>query len=53
MRSGAYTPGRYSLEEFVVHRIASYILDRVTGPQHAPAQTARDSMQQAKAVGQR
>jgi choline monooxygenase len=53
MRSGAYTPGRYSLEEFVVHRIANYILDRVTDPQHAPAQTARDSMQQAKAVGQR
>jgi len=35
MRSGAYKPGRYSLEEFVVHRIANYVLDRVIGPDDA------------------
>jgi choline monooxygenase len=29
MRSGSYRPGRYSLEEYVVHRIANYVLDRV------------------------
>jgi choline monooxygenase len=32
MRSGAYTPGRYSPEEFIVHRIANRVLDRVIGP---------------------
>src|SRR4029079_2860943 len=35
MRSGAYRPGRYSLEEFIVHRIANYVLDRVIGPDDA------------------
>ncbi len=33
MRSGSYRPGRYSLEEFIVHRIANRVLDRVVGPQ--------------------
>ena len=51
LRSRAYRPGRYSLEEFIVHRIANYDLDRVVGPDHAPAQNSRDSM--LKAVGQR
>jgi choline monooxygenase len=32
MASGAYRPGRLSLEEFVVHRIAQRVLDRVIGP---------------------
>jgi choline monooxygenase len=32
MRSGAYRPGRYSLEEHIVHRIANRVLDRVVGP---------------------
>ena len=40
MRSGAYTPGRYSVEEFVVHRIANYVLDRVVGPEES-ARAAR------------
>jgi choline monooxygenase len=31
LRSGAYTPGRYSVEEFIVHRIANYVIDRVVG----------------------
>src|SRR5262249_50781688 len=35
MRSGAYRPGRYSLEEFVTHRIAHYVIDRVVGPPNA------------------
>jgi len=33
MRSGSYRPGRYSLEEFIVHRIANRVLDKVVGPQ--------------------
>jgi choline monooxygenase len=32
MRSGGYRPGRYSTEEFIVHRIANRVLDRVVGP---------------------
>ena len=32
MRSGGYRPGRYSLEEHIVHRIANRVLDRVIGP---------------------
>ena len=35
MATGAYRPGRLSLEEFVVHRIANRVLDRVIGPQEA------------------
>jgi choline monooxygenase len=33
MRSGAYKPGRLSTEEFIVHRIANRVLDRVIGAQ--------------------
>ncbi len=51
LRSGAYQPGRYSLEEFIVHRIANYDLDRVVGPDQAPAQSPRDTM--LKSVGGR
>ncbi len=29
LRSGAYKPGRYSTEEFIVHRIANWVLDKV------------------------
>lgn len=32
MRTGAYEPGRFSLEEYIVHRIANHVLDRVVGP---------------------
>ena len=35
MASGAYRPGRYSLEEYIVHRIANRVLDRVIGPDDA------------------
>lgn len=31
MGTGAYRPGRFSLEEYVVHRIANRVLDRVIG----------------------
>ncbi|HZS82933.1 MAG TPA: aromatic ring-hydroxylating dioxygenase subunit alpha [Stellaceae bacterium] len=31
MRSGAYRPGRYSLEEHITHKIANYVIDRVVG----------------------
>ena len=41
MRSGAYQPGRYSVEEFIVHRIANYVLDRVIGPQQASRKSVR------------
>lgn len=33
MRSGAFRPGRYSPEEFIVHRIANYVVDRLVGPE--------------------
>ena len=39
LRSQAYQPGRYSLEEYIVHRISNYVLDRVVGPGE-PAQRA-------------
>ncbi|HLI12085.1 MAG TPA: aromatic ring-hydroxylating dioxygenase subunit alpha [Alphaproteobacteria bacterium] len=42
MRSGAYRPGRYSLEEFIVHRIANYVLDRVIGPEEAVRSAAAE-----------
>lgn len=32
LRSGAFVPGRYSEEEYVVHRIANYVVDRIVGP---------------------
>lgn len=42
MRSGAYRPGRFSLEEFVVHRIANRVLDRVIGPDDAAQRRVRE-----------
>jgi choline monooxygenase len=42
MRSGAYRPGRYSLEEYAVHRIANRVLDRVIGPDAEPQRRARE-----------
>ena len=40
MRTGSYRPGRYSLEEHVVHRIANRVLDRVIGPNTDSSQVA-------------
>jgi choline monooxygenase len=44
MRSGAYRPGRYSTEEFIVHRIANRVLDRVIGPDPAGSRQAREGV---------
>src|SRR5690606_5039529 len=32
LASGAFVPGRLSLEEHIVHRIANYVVDKVIGP---------------------
>ena len=45
MRSGAYRPGRYSLEEYIVHRIANRVLDRVVGPDDGAARAAREGQE--------
>jgi choline monooxygenase len=42
MGTGAYRPGRYSLEEYVVHRIANRVLDRVIGPDEEGARRVRE-----------
>jgi choline monooxygenase len=42
MRSGAYRPGRYSTEEYIVHRIANRVLDRVIGPDAASSRRERE-----------
>ena len=51
LRSGAYKPGRYSLEEFIVHRIANYDLDRVIGPAQAERRVPHGFFHQALADG--
>ena len=47
MRSGAFRPGRYSLEEYVVHRIANRVLDRVVGPDDARSRQEREAAAEA------
>ena len=42
MRSGAYRPGRYSTEEYIVHRIANRVLDRVIGSDPAGSRRERE-----------
>jgi len=42
MRSGAYRPGRFSLEEHIVHRIANRVLDRVIGPDSESSRRMRE-----------
>jgi len=42
MASGAYRPGRYSLEEYIVHRIANRVLDRVIGPDDPQSRALRE-----------
>ena len=42
MASGAYRPGRYSPEEYIVHRIANRVLDRVIGPDDAASRALRE-----------
>jgi len=47
MRSGGYRPGRYSTEEFIVHRIANRVIDRVVGPDDARSRARREGAQDA------
>lgn len=47
MGSGAYRPGRYSLEEYIVHRIANRVLDRVVGPDDDRSRAAREGLEAA------
>lgn len=47
MRSGAYRPGRYSLEEHIVHRIANRVLDRVVGPDDEASRREREAALEA------
>ena len=42
LASGAYRPGRYSPEEYIVHRIANRVLDRVVGPDDAASRARRE-----------
>ena len=42
MGTGAYRPGRFSLEENVVHRIANRVLDRVIGPDDEAQRRVRE-----------
>jgi choline monooxygenase len=42
MASGAYRPGRYSLEEYIVHRIANRVLDRVIGQDDPTSRALRE-----------
>ena len=48
MASGAYKPGRYSLEECIVHRIANRVLDRVIGADEAAPRALREGMAAAE-----
>jgi choline monooxygenase len=42
MQSGAFRPGRFSLEEYVVHRIGNYVLDKVIGPDDPRSRALRE-----------
>ena len=46
-RSGAYRPGRYSSEEYIVHRIANRVLDGVIGPDDERARQEREAAVEA------
>jgi choline monooxygenase len=45
MATGAYTPGRFSLEEYVVHRIANRVLDAVIGPDAEASRREREGVE--------
>lgn len=42
MHAGSFRPGRYSLEEYVVHRIGNFVVDRVVGPDSPGSRALRD-----------
>jgi choline monooxygenase len=44
MRTGSYRPGRFSLEEYIVHRIANRVLDRVVGPDDERSRAEREGV---------
>jgi choline monooxygenase len=50
MRTGAYRPGRFSLEEYIVHRIANRVLDRVVGPDGDAARLEREGLLDSEAA---
>ena len=50
MQSGAYRPGRFSLEEYIVHRIGNYVLDRVIGPDDPGARALREGIETDEAL---
>jgi choline monooxygenase len=50
MRSGAFRPGRYSLEEYVVHRIGNYVLDKVIGPDDPRSRALREDTEVRQAA---
>jgi len=44
LRSGAYRPGRYSLDEYILHRLANRVLDRVIGPDDQRTRDMREGV---------
>jgi len=50
MGSGAFRPGRYSLEEYVVHRIGNYVLDKVVGPDDPRSRALREGTEARQAA---
>jgi choline monooxygenase len=44
LRSGGFKPGRYTLDEYIVHGIGNYVLDRVVGPDEARSRARRASV---------
>lgn len=52
MASGAFRPGRFSLEEYVVHRIGNYVVDRVVGPDDPKSRALREGDDMAQAAAE-
>lgn len=50
MRSGSFRPGRYSLEEYVVHRIGNYVIDKVVGLDDPRSRALREETSASEAA---
>jgi choline monooxygenase len=50
MGSGAFRPGRYSLEEYVVRRIGNSALDKVVGPDDPRSRALREGTESRQAA---
>jgi choline monooxygenase len=50
MQSGSFRPGRYSLEEYVVHRIGNYVIDKVVGPDDPHSRALREGTVSSQAA---